>query len=74
MVRLMHSMVRYNALRKSTKWDQARFGIPIPQVEELLDDLQVPQRTGRMPMGWVLAVVKSADAPAAACHHSHPAR
>ena len=31
MVRLMHSMVRYNALRRSTKWDQARFGIPIPR-------------------------------------------
>jgi ER-bound oxygenase mpaB/B'/Rubber oxygenase, catalytic domain len=35
MVRLMHSMVRYNALRRSTKWDQARFGIPIPQVDQM---------------------------------------
>ena len=35
MVRLMHSMVRYNALRKSDKWDQARFGIPIPQVDQM---------------------------------------
>lgn len=36
MVRLMHSMVRYNALRRSpAKWDQARFGIPIPQVDQM---------------------------------------
>lgn len=35
MVRIMHSMVRYNALRKGTTWDQARFGIPIPQVDQM---------------------------------------
>jgi len=35
MVRLMHSMVRYNALRRSTRWDQDRFGIPIPQVDQM---------------------------------------
>ncbi|MCB9390864.1 MAG: DUF2236 domain-containing protein [Acidimicrobiia bacterium] len=35
MVRLMHSMVRYNALRRSTKWDQTRFGIPIPQIDQM---------------------------------------
>mgnify|MGYP001181043950 CR=1 FL=1 len=35
MVRLMHSMVRYNALRRSDRWDQARFGIPIPQVDQM---------------------------------------
>jgi len=35
MVRLMHSMVRYNALRTSTTWDQQRFGIPIPQVDQM---------------------------------------
>ena len=35
MVRLMHSMVRYNVLQKSKRWDQARFGIPIPQVDQM---------------------------------------
>ena len=35
MVRLMHSMVRYNALRRSKRWDQDRFGIPIPQVDQM---------------------------------------
>ena len=35
MVRLMHSMVRYNALNRSTRWDQARYGIPIPQVDQM---------------------------------------
>ncbi|NLV56459.1 MAG: DUF2236 domain-containing protein [Acidimicrobiales bacterium] len=35
MVRLMHSMVRYNALRRTDRWDQARFGIPIPQVDQM---------------------------------------
>lgn len=49
MVRLMHSMVRFNALRKSTKWDQARFGIPIPQVDQ-------------MPAGLIGAFLVSAEA------------
>lgn len=35
MVRLMHSMVRYNALHRSDRWDQVRFGIPIPQVDQM---------------------------------------
>jgi hypothetical protein len=34
MVRLMHSLVRYNALR-SGHWDQRVFGIPIPQVDQM---------------------------------------
>jgi hypothetical protein len=35
MVRLMHSMVRYNALHRSNRWDQAKYGIPIPQVDQM---------------------------------------
>ena len=35
MVRLMHSMVRYNALRRSDRWDHERFGIPVPQVDQM---------------------------------------
>jgi hypothetical protein len=35
MVRLMHSMVRYNALHRSKRWDQAKYGIPIPQVDQM---------------------------------------
>lgn len=35
MVRLMHSMVRYNALHRSDRWDQAKYGIPIPQVDQM---------------------------------------
>ncbi len=35
MVRLMHSMVRYNALKKSEQWDQSVFGIPVPQVDQM---------------------------------------
>lgn len=35
MVRLMHSMVRYNALKKSDKWDAAIYGIPVPQVDQM---------------------------------------
>lgn len=35
MVRLMHSMVRYNALKKSDKWDKAVYGMPIPQVDQM---------------------------------------
>ena len=49
MVRLMHSMVRYNALRRSDRWDQARFGIPIPQVDQ-------------MPAGLISAFLLSTEA------------
>ncbi|GGC49130.1 oxygenase MpaB family protein [Chelatococcus reniformis] len=35
MVRLMHSMVRFNALRKGSRWDVATYGIPIPQVDQM---------------------------------------
>jgi hypothetical protein len=35
MVRLMHSMVRYNALRRSQKWDVSVYGIPIPQIDQV---------------------------------------
>ncbi|CAN5557665.1 oxygenase MpaB family protein [soil metagenome] len=48
MVRLMHSMVRYNALRRSATWDQAKFGIPIPQVDQ-------------MPAGLIGAFLTSAE-------------
>ncbi|WP_338467167.1 oxygenase MpaB family protein [Novosphingobium sp. ZN18A2] len=34
MVRLMHSMVRFNVLSKG-RWDQRVFGIPIPQVDQM---------------------------------------
>jgi len=35
MVRLMHSMVRYNALRPERNWDQSVYGVPIPQVDQM---------------------------------------
>ncbi|WP_409436019.1 DUF2236 domain-containing protein [Mycobacterium sp. SMC-14] len=35
MVRLMHSMVRYNALKRSEKWDLDVYGVPIPQVDQM---------------------------------------
>jgi hypothetical protein len=39
MVRLMHSMVRYNALKKpdklGRKWDTAIYGMPVPQVDQM---------------------------------------
>ncbi|TSE00612.1 DUF2236 domain-containing protein [Skermania sp. ID1734] len=35
MVRLMHSMVRYNALKRSGKWDVSVYGMPIPQVDQM---------------------------------------
>ncbi|MET0338789.1 MAG: oxygenase MpaB family protein [Caulobacter sp.] len=34
MVRLMHSMVRFNALR-SGQWDTKVYGVPIPQVDQM---------------------------------------
>jgi len=35
MVRLMHSMVRFNALRRSDAWDSRIYGVPIPQVDQM---------------------------------------
>lgn len=35
MVRLMHSMVRFNALKRSDKWDTAIYGMPVPQVDQM---------------------------------------
>ena len=34
MVRLMHSMVRFNAIR-SGRWDVSVYGVPIPQVDQM---------------------------------------
>lgn len=35
MVRLMHSMVRFNALKRSPKWDVGIYGLPIPQIDQM---------------------------------------
>lgn len=35
MVRLMHSMVRANVLRRPNDWDMSVYGIPIPQVDQM---------------------------------------
>lgn len=35
MVRLMHSMVRFNVLRRGDNWDLKTYGIPIPQVDQM---------------------------------------
>ena len=35
MVRLMHSMVRYNALKRSDRWDVDVYGVPVPQVDQM---------------------------------------
>jgi len=35
MVRLMHSMVRFNILRHGDRWDVSTYGIPIPQVDQM---------------------------------------
>ena len=35
MVRLMHSMVRFNIMRRPKMWDQAKYGFPIPQVDQM---------------------------------------
>jgi len=35
MVRLMHSMVRFNLLDGGDRWDPTTYGVPIPQVDQL---------------------------------------
>jgi hypothetical protein len=35
MVRLMHSMVRFNLMQHGDRWDAAVYGIPIPQIDQL---------------------------------------
>jgi hypothetical protein len=48
MVRLMHAMVRFNALRNRDAWDVGVYGIPIPQVDQmsagLLSSLRLAQK------------------------------
>ncbi|HJQ05370.1 MAG TPA: hypothetical protein VJ872_08000 [Nocardioides sp.] len=34
-VRLMHAVVRYNALKRSARWDQRIYGVPVPQVDQM---------------------------------------
>src|ERR1700685_655122 len=35
MVRLMHSMVRFNVLTRGNQWDVKTYGIPIPQIDQM---------------------------------------
>lgn len=35
MVRLMHSVVRYNVLVRSDEWDTSVYGMPLPQVDQM---------------------------------------
>ncbi|MEE2730332.1 MAG: oxygenase MpaB family protein [Pseudomonadota bacterium] len=49
MVRLMHSMVRFNLLTRSKRWDVNVYGIPIPQIDQ-------------MPAGMVPALLLAAKA------------
>jgi hypothetical protein len=51
MVRLMHSMVRFNLLSRGDRWDVKTYGIPIPQVDQLpaglLSVFQIAQKALR---------------------------
>ena len=35
MVRLMHSMVRFNVLTRGNQWDVKIYGVPIPQIDQM---------------------------------------
>ncbi|MCW5890600.1 MAG: DUF2236 domain-containing protein [bacterium] len=35
MVRLMHSIVRFNALTRSDRWDVDVYGVPVPQIDQV---------------------------------------
>jgi hypothetical protein len=35
MVRLMHSMVRFNVLTRGDQWDVKTYGVPIPQIDQM---------------------------------------
>jgi ER-bound oxygenase mpaB/B'/Rubber oxygenase, catalytic domain len=51
MVRLMHSMVRFNLLTHGDRWDARIYGVPIPQVDQmpagLLSMFQISQKALR---------------------------
>ncbi|MBH1943111.1 DUF2236 domain-containing protein [Erythrobacter sp. YJ-T3-07] len=49
MVRLMHSMVRVNAMRREGVWDASVYGVPIPQVDQ-------------MPAGQIGSLLMASDA------------
>jgi len=42
MVRLMHSMVRFNVTRREGVWDSRVYGVPIPQVDQMPAGLLAP--------------------------------
>lgn len=52
MVRLMHSMVRVNVMRREGMWDARVYGVPIPQVDQ-------------MPAGQIGSLLIAAEAVAA---------
>src|SRR5271170_2765610 len=54
-VRLMHSMVRFNVLTRGNQWDVKTYGVPIPQIDQMVVALmpivplaQKAVRKGRM--------------------------
>ena len=55
---VLSSRKSYLALAVFHAVDAVLCAIPIPELGELLDTIDVPQHAGRVRMGWVLAVVK----------------
>src|SRR5699024_6932031 len=56
MVRLMHSVVRFNLLTRSKSWDYPTYGIPIPQVDQ-------------MPAGMIAAFINALEVVASGGEH-----
>jgi len=42
MVRLMHSMVRFNVTRREGLWDSRTYGVPIPQIDQMPAGMLAP--------------------------------
>jgi hypothetical protein len=42
MVRLMHSMVRFNVSRRGGVWDNRTYGVPIPQIDQMPAGMLAP--------------------------------
>lgn len=77
MVRLMHSMVRYNALERSEQWDSGVYGIPVPQVDQMPAGLinmyllaTLATRRGRTEFSPANAPCSNSAATAASCSAS----
>jgi len=72
MVRLMHSMVRFNILKRSKKWDVKVYGIPVPQVDQMPAGTMVAFITAFKAVRARREFTRAERAAVELCRYHHP--